>query len=104
MKWLFYQKETSERGRIVLIYHQEPTEEDIQSIGLPYVESDNYSQSEKQFGKKENYYVNPQTGDVWVEYSDRELTEEEEQELILENLQTQQDALTLEILALKGLI
>ena len=87
MKWLFYEKETDTRAKVMLIYHRQPTQEEIQEVGLPYIETENFYEPEQKFGKTGLPYVNPQTGEYWVEYVDRPLSTEEEREQRLSELE-----------------
>ena len=86
-KWLFYQPETDIKAKVMLIYHRQPTQEEIQEVGLPYIETENYHEPEQRFGKTGLPYVNPQTGEYFVEYVDRPLSTEEEREKLISDLE-----------------
>ena len=95
-KWLFYQPETDIKAKVMLIYHRQPTQEEIQEVGLPYIETENYHEPEQRFGKTGLPYVNPQTGEYFVEYVDRPLSTEEEREKRISDLENLVMELSLE--------
>lgn len=77
MKWLFYEKETDTKARVMLIYFREPTPEELAEINMPYITIDEISAKPYQKGKTALEYCNPQTGEFWYEFVDRPLTPEE---------------------------
>ena len=80
MKYLFYEKETETRAKIMLIYHVEPPRELLDNGN--YITLNELPTPEIIEGKTELPYCNPQTGEFWYEYIDRPLTEEEKIELL----------------------
>ncbi len=93
MKWLFYEKETNTRAKVVLIYHVEPPEELLNKGN--YITATNIEEPEQKTGKTALPYCNPETGDFWYEYIDRPLTPEELANQKIQEQQTQIDELTL---------
>lgn len=76
---IFYEKETDTRGRITLIhnqpYHEKHglSEERIKEG----IEVDSVPKSDNKEGKKAVVYINPQTKEIWYEYEDKKLSEED---------------------------
>ena len=93
MNYLFYEKESEERAKVVLIYHVEPPQNLLNS--RDYITVDEVQEPEQKEGKSPLLYCNPQTGDVWYEYVDRPLTPEETLNKKLEEQQSQIEELTL---------
>ena len=88
MKWLFYEKETDTRAKVVLIYHVEPPEELLNKGN--YITATNIEEPEQKTGKTALPYCNPQTGEFWYEYVDRPLTQEE---ILNQKIQSQEQAI-----------
>ena len=88
MKWLFYEKETNTRAKVVLIYHVEPPEELLNKGN--YITATNIEEPEQKTGKTALPYCNPETGDFWYEYVDRPLTQEE---ILNQKIQNQEQAI-----------
>lgn len=93
MKWLFYEKETNTRAKVVLIYHVEPPEELLNKGN--YITVTNIEEPEQKTGKTALPYYNPETGDFWYEYVDKPLTPEELANQKIQEQQAQIDELTL---------
>ncbi len=93
MKWLFYEKETNTRAKVVLIYHVEPPEELLNKGN--YITATNIEEPEQKTGKIALPYCNPETGDFWYEYVDKPLTPEELANQKIRERQAQIDELTL---------
>lgn len=75
MPLLFYEPETETRAKVMLIhYAPEQLDEATRARGIEVAE---VPQPEEIEGKIALPYVNPQTGEFWYEYVDRELTPEE---------------------------
>ena len=75
MKYLFYEKETETKAKVVLIYHEQPPQEMLESGN--FVQKEIVEEPEMLKGKSAMPYCNPETSDFWYEYKDRPLTEEE---------------------------
>lgn len=75
MNYLFYENETEIKGRVTLTYGVTPPPN---LLSIPHVEVENIPDPERIAGKNAMLYVNPQTGELWYEYTDRPLTPEEE--------------------------
>lgn len=93
MEWLFYEKETDTRAKVLLIYSVEPPRELIDKGN--YITVENVPNAEQKTGKTALPYCNPETGDFWYEYIDRPLTPEELANQKIQEQQTQIDELTL---------
>ena len=93
MKWLFYEKETDTRAKVLLIYSVEPPRELI-DIGN-YITVENVPSAEQKIGKSALPYCNPQTNEFWYEYIDRSLTLEEIANVKIEEQQAHIDELTI---------
>ncbi|MEW9096401.1 MAG: hypothetical protein AB2417_15090 [Clostridiaceae bacterium] len=74
MNYLFYEKETDTKGRVVLIYSVTPPQE---LLSQPHILMEIIPTSDNIVGKSSLPYINPQTGEFWYEYIDRPLTPEE---------------------------
>lgn len=90
MKWLFYDKESEVRARVLLTYSQEPSNKDMYD---GYIEVENLIEGEEQQGKLKETYCNPTTNEVWYEYTDKPLNPEDELEQLKQQLQTTQNDL-----------
>ncbi|MBU5439314.1 hypothetical protein KQI42_14920 [Tissierella sp. MSJ-40] len=75
MNYLFYEKETDTRAKVMLIYYTEPPQE-LMDRGN-YIMVENLIEPNVIEGKTSLPYCNPQTGEFWYEYVDRPLAEEE---------------------------
>lgn len=96
MKWLFYEKETNTRAKVVLIYHVEPPEELLNKGN--YITATNIEEPEQKTGKTALPYCNPEAKEVWYEYVDKPLSSEEQ----LEELQEQVNALNIAMAEIMG--
>lgn len=75
MPVVFYQTEAEGRARVTLIHYMpEQLDESIRAQGIEVTEIPEPMTVE---GKIAVPYVNPQTGEFWYEYVDKELTPEE---------------------------
>lgn len=74
--YLFYEPETDEKARVVLIYNIEPPEE-LRNKSYFEVDTVPDPDPEQQVGKTALPYCNPKTKEFWYEYVDRPLTIEE---------------------------
>ena len=93
MKWLFYEKETDTKAKVMMIYNVEPPKELISNGN--YITVDNIEEPEQKTGKTALPYCNPETGDFWYEYVDKPLSSEEQ-------LQEQINALNIAIAEIMG--
>jgi len=96
MKWLFYEKETDTRAKVMLIYYETPPKELLD--GGNYITVANIEEPEQKTGKSALPYCNPETGDFWYEYVDIPLAPEEQ----LKELQEQINALNIAMAEIKG--
>ena len=93
MKWLFYEKETDIKAKVMLIYYETPPKELLD--GGNYITIEDIPEPEQVKGKSALPYCNPETGDFWYEYIDRPLTQEELANQKIQEQQTQINELTL---------
>ena len=76
---VFYEKETDTKAKITMIHNQPHDNKN----GLPReqidkgIEKTEMPIKEDKRGKIALPYINPRTGEIWYEYVDRPLTEEE---------------------------
>ena len=96
MKWLFYEKETDIKAKVMLIYHVEPPEELISKGN--YIKVENVPEPRQVKGKSVLPYCNPETKEVWYEYVDKPLAPEEQ----LKELQEQVNALNIAMAEIMG--
>ncbi len=96
MKWLFYEKETNTRAKVVLIYHVEPTEELLNNGN--YIRVENVPEPIQVKGKSALPYCNPKTKEVWYEYVDKTITEDDK----IAELEKQVNALNIAIAEIMG--
>lgn len=96
MRYLFYEKETDTRAKVMLIYYETPPKELLD--GGNYITIENISEPEQVKGKAALPYCNPQTSEFWYEYVDRPLTSEEQSE----ELQDQVNALNIAMAEIMG--
>jgi len=82
MSYVFWDNE----NRITLIHNApEKLSEKAKEQGLE-VNSNDIPDTEQRHGQKAVRYIDPDTGDMWVEYRDRPLNEEEKIQEVEENL------------------
>lgn len=81
---IFYEQETDERARIMMV-HNRPEELDPETRERG-IDVQNIPEPEVRKGKRALPYINPKTGEIWYEYVDREMTETELLEEVLERL------------------
>lgn len=96
MKYLFYEKETETKAKVVLVYNIEPPKE-LTDKGN-YIILEVVPESSIIKGKSALPYCNPQTDEFWYEYIDRPLTSEEQSE----ELQDQVNALNIAMAEMMG--
>lgn len=96
MKYLFYEKETDTRAKVMLIYYETPPKELLD--GGNYITIEDIPKPEQVKGKAALPYCNPQTSEFWYEYVDRPLTSEEQSE----ELQDQVNALNIAMAEIMG--
>jgi len=76
MSYVFW----DDQNRITLIHNApEKLSDDVKEQGLE-VNSDDIPEKENRYGQRAVRYIDPDTGDMWVEYEDRPLNEEERAE------------------------
>lgn len=75
--YLFYELETEEKGRVFGI-NTNPTGSLTEDQKAQAIVVDELPPEEYKSGKYVEFYVNPRTKEVWIEYKDRELTPQEE--------------------------
>jgi len=76
MSYVFWDNQ----NRITLIHNApEKLSDDVKEQGLE-VNSDDIPEKENRYGQRAVRYIDPDTGDMWVEYEDRPLNEEERAE------------------------
>lgn len=73
MKYLFYEKESDTKAKVMLIYHETPPE-DLLTKGN-HITIDTLPEPEHVKGKMALPYCNPETGEFWYEYADVEMTD-----------------------------
>ncbi len=86
MKWLFYEKETDTKAKVMLIYNVEPPEELISNGN--YIKVENVPEPIQVKGKSTLPYCNPETKEVWYEYVDKPLSSEEQLKELQEQINT----------------
>lgn len=91
MAIIFYKKESETKAFVASVLY-DATGFDPQDLAEG-LEVEGIPEPEAQPGKLYNLYVNPQTKEVWYEYTDRPLTTEEELVKMKEQLKITQDAL-----------
>lgn len=96
MKWLFYEKETDIKAKVMLIYYETPPKELLD--GGNYITIEDIPEPEQVKGKSALPYCNPQTKEVWYEYVDKPLSSEEQ----LKELQEQINALNIAMAEIMG--
>lgn len=96
MKWLFYEKETDIKAKVMLIYYETPPKELLD--GGNYIKVENVPEPRQVKGKSILPYCNPETKEVWYEYVDKPLVLEEQ----LKELQEQVNALNIAMAEIMG--
>ena len=82
MSYVFWDNE----NRITLIHNApEKLSEEVKEQGLE-VNSDDIPEKENRYGQRAVRYIDPDTGDMWVEYEDRPLTPEEKTQQYISKL------------------
>lgn len=95
MKYLTYTQITEAKGRVALVYE---TPDIVTEHNIPFVEVEAIPSYTPAFGKDAILYVNPQTSELWYEYEDRPLTQDEviqQQSQEIEMLKTDNEMLKL---------
>lgn len=90
LKYLFYEKETEEVAKVVLIYNVEPKN---RSMYDGYIEVKSIPEEEVVQGKQALLYCNPKTEEIWYEYIDAPKDVREEFEELKNRTQATEDAL-----------
>lgn len=77
---LFYEKESDIRARVYSIVNDlDSLTEDEKSKGVLVDELPEKIEKPGEFGR---YYINPKTNEIWVEYEQTDLTQEEEMSIL----------------------
>lgn len=96
MKAIRYDLITENKARVTTIFHQPELEVAETLMGSLLV--DDVPAMDYPFGKESTMYVNPQTSEIWVEYTDRPLSYQEQTILaIQENALLKQENTALKI-------
>lgn len=100
MRWYFYELTEPAKGKVFLIYHRQPTEEELAEINAPFVALSAIPDPVVYKGKSPVLFVNPDNSEAWYEYVDRPLTQEE----VIEEQNSKIDTLLMMQLEKEGII